>query len=294
MLVRGLVLVLALITAPVTVCAQQPAAPSTVADSTVEVRLRDGSVLFGRIVERNDVRIVLVTGSGARLELTMLQVESIRPARRDSAGRNLRSDPNPTRLFFAPTARPLPKGEGYIASYFLFFPMMGFAVTDRLMLAGGTPILPGLMGSIWYFAPKLTVYDSDKLSFAVGGLGFFAPVEDRSSVGILYGSSTYGSPDKAITLGAGWGYTTEAGNAGVSNRPVILVGGERRVSPTVKLVTENWIGYGDGELGGFVTGGARFIGDRLTADLGLGTALGVGGGCCLPMVNFVYSFGVGR
>ena len=71
---------------PVALVAQEPApVPAAVpalvpaaADSTFEIRLRDGSVFFGRIVERSETRVVVVTASGARIELSPMQIERIR------------------------------------------------------------------------------------------------------------------------------------------------------------------------------------------------------------------------
>lgn len=269
-----------------------PVAAPSVADSTVEVRLRDGSVVYGRIVERSESRVVLVTSSGARLEFEMIQVASIRPVTaRGSDGRYWAPDPNATRLFFSSTARPLAKGEGYVSSYFLFFPMVAYGATDRITLAGGTPILPGLLGELWYFAPKVTVLNRENLAVAVGALGFWFPeATDGASVGIAYAASTFGSPDKALTVGAGWGYFSNEGTTDFSSRPVFMIGGERRTSASVKLISENWLAFNGGSVDGIVSGGVRFIGARLSADLGMGTAMG-GGGCCIPMVNFVYAFG---
>lgn len=273
------------------VASAQGAPAPTVADSTVEVRLRDGSVLYGRVVERSESRLVLVTAGGARIELEMIQVASLRAVRaRGRGGEYWVPDPNATRLFFSSTARPVAKGEGYVSSYFLFFPMVAYGVTDRITLAGGTPILPGLMGELWYFAPKVTLLSRERLSVAVGALGFFIPeLSDGDSFGIGYLSGTMGSTENAVTVGAGWGYFSQDGTTEFSSRPVFMVGGERRTGASVKLITENWLAFGDGEIEGVVSGGARFIGSRLSADLGLGT--GLRGGCCFPMVNFVYAFG---
>ncbi len=47
-------------------------------------------------------------------------------------------NPNATRLFFAPTARMLKKGEGYFADYFIFFPTFTFGVTNNFTLGGGS------------------------------------------------------------------------------------------------------------------------------------------------------------
>lgn len=289
---RFLMAVLVLTLAPVALRAQS-ATPIASTDSTFEVRLRDGSVLYGRVVERTDTRIVVITGSGARIELTPVQVESIRPVTaRGPDGRVWIPDPNATRLFFSSTARPLAKGEGYLSNYFLFFPMLAYGVTNRITIAAGTPILPGLIGRMWYFAPKVTLAHREKLSVAVGALGFWIPELSQSgSAGIAYTSATYGSRDRAVTIGAGWGYLSNEGTTDFSSRPVIMLGGERRTSASIKLITENWLSIGDGQIGGFASGGVRFIGPRLSADLGLGGAIGESSACCLPMVNFVWSFG---
>ncbi len=80
--------------------------------------------------------------------------------------------------------------------------------------------------------------------------------------------------------------------ATVANAPVTVLGGETRVSRRVNLVTENWIYTGSGAKGGILSGGFRFIGDRLSADFGMIGAAGDGDlACCLPIVNFVWNFG---
>ncbi len=270
-----------------------PAARPAPSDTVVEVRLRDGSVLYGRVVEETPERIVVVTVTGVRLELPRAQVESMRiSAGRAVEGAFWAEDPNSTRLFFTSTARPLKKGDGYISSFMLFLPLVAYGVTDRFTIAGGTPILPDAFGRMWYFAPKYTVSKRERSAFAVGALGFVLPedVVDNGSVGIMYGAGTWGSRDRAITAGAGWGYVWTSGTSGVSNNPVIMLGGETRVSRRVKLITENWM-FTSGETEGFVSGGVRFIGDRLSADLGVGGFTGTTDGCCFPLVNFVYNFG---
>jgi hypothetical protein len=274
--------------------AQDAPTRPAVADGTIEVRLRDASVLYGRIVEEDDTRIVLLTNSGSRVEIQRAQIVSQRAVvGRSADGEFWTADPNPTRLFFTSTARPLPQGEGYVASYLLFLPFVAYGVTDRFTLAGGTPILPDVIGRVYYLAPKLTLLERERSAFAIGGLGFINAAEsDEGSVGIVYGVGTFGSREAAFTVGAGWGYATDGSSSGLSNDPVFVVGGETRVSRRVKLITENWLFFGGDGGGGLVSGGVRFIGDRLSADLGVAGAVGEsGGGCCVPLVNFVYSFG---
>lgn len=269
-----------------------PPTPPVSADSVTELRLVDGTVVRGQVIERTDAVIVLRTASGVRVEVPRSQVAQERMVAVRPSGEVWDEDPNLTRLFFTSTARPLARGEGYVSSYFLFFPFVAYGVTDRITIAGGTPIIPGLLGELFYVAPKVTVVNRERFAFALGALGFFAPeVLDEGSIGIVYGAATVGRPDAAVTLGAGWGYAATDVGSGFSNQPVFVLGGERRISRRVKLITENWFGVNDG-LSGLASAGVRFIGDRLSADLGLGGAIGAEDfGCCVPLVNFVWTFG---
>jgi hypothetical protein len=68
-----------------------------------------------------------------------------------------------------------------------------------------------------------------------------------------------------------------------------MVGGESRIGRRTKFLTENYFLPSEGV--GALSGGVRFFGERLSADFGLGVAFGDGDtACCLPLVNFVYSF----
>lgn len=291
----ALCLTCALLLAPAEELRAQDSAPvAAAADSAVEVRLRDGSVLIGRVDSQTDAQVVLVTRSGARVEIPRAEITSMRAVTLRAGGEVWMEDPNVSRLFFSSTGRALPKGEGYVSSFWLFMPFVGYGVTDRFTIAGGTPIIPGAFGEVFYIAPKFTVLDRGNTSFSLGALSFF--VTDRiteGNAGILYGVGTYGSKDNAITLGAGWFYAATDGYSDTSNEPVFMLGGERRISRRVKLVTENWLAVNPG-VSGLVSGGFRFIGDRLSADLGFAGMTGVESACCLPLVNFVWSFGGGR
>lgn len=271
--------------------AQDSASTPVVADSATEVRLKDGSVLIGRVESETATQVVLITRSGARVEIPRGEIVSMRRILLRGNGEAWAPDANGSRLFFSATGRPVPKGEGYVSAFWLFFPFVGYGVTDRFTIAGGTPIVPGAIGRVFYLAPKYTVLNRGNTSFSVGTLSFFVTEEiDEGNAGILYGAGTYGSGDNAITLGAGWFYAAGDGWSGTSNEPVFMLGGERRISRRVKLITENWLSVNPG-VNGVISGGFRFLGDRLSADLGFAGVTGVEAACCLPLINFVWSFG---
>lgn len=275
--------------------AQADTTRTPVADSTavLEVRLIDGSVIYGSILSADSARVVLRTVSGARLELHPSQIRS----QRSSAGSVVKGefwpeDPNHTRLLFTSTGRALGARQGYVSAYFLFFPMVAYGVTDRFTIAGGTPVIPGVMGELFYLAPKFTLSQRERSAISIGALAFALPDNmENGTFGITYGVGTFGTRDHALTVGAGWGFRWGGSEASLSNAPVLVLGGETRVSRRVKLLSENWI-YASGSGGtALLSGAVRFIGDRLSADLGVIGSSGQDLGCCLPMVNFVWNFG---
>ncbi len=281
--------------------ALQPAAAQTdtsrtpvVGSATVmEVRLRDGSVLYGTIERVAGDTFVLRTVSGVRMELTADQIKSQQRAVGSVVGGEYwPEDPNHTRLLFTSTGRALGAGEGYVSAYFLFFPMVAYGVTDRFTIAGGTPIIPGAMGEVFYVAPKFTVSQRERSAISVGALAFALPNDtDEGTFGIAYSAGTWGTRDRAITAGAGWGFQWGGGKSSMTNAPVLVLGGEARVSRRVKLLTENWVFPNGSDGFTLVSGAVRFIGERLSTDFGLMGAAQSGAGCCFPMVNFVWNFG---
>lgn len=190
-------------------------------------------------------------------------------------------DPNPTRLFFAPTGRSLRAGEAYLGGYEVMLPFVQYGVTDRFSIGGGTPLMfvDGGEHPFW-FTPKFQVVRDGSTAAAVGVL-HFANMGD-SSAGIAYAVVTQGTVDAAVTVGGGYAYASD--DPGRAGEPVVMAGGEKRLSKRLKVVTENYWFAGNGLL----SGGVRFLGDRLSVDLGLVSPLGSDITLVLPMVNFVW------
>lgn len=280
--------------------------PETVAvsDDVWEIRLADGSTIIGQVTAATPERLTVRTLAGATVEIQRNVIRSMSASGgtvRD--GRFWPADPNRTRLFFGPTGRMLDQGEGYISVFELFLPFASYGVSNYLTLAGGTPIIPEGIGRVWYFAPKAGGQIGERTSLSGGVLAFVDVGTDLSddldTFGILYGVATHGTDRNALTFGAGFGFAGED----VSSKPVFLLGGESRLSPRLTLLSENYfITYNDFDGQSETTGvaallslGLRFIGDRLSADAGLGFGLDSDEAlCCLPLVNFVYNFGGAR
>ena len=182
----------------------------------------------------------------------------------------------------------LKQGEGYFADYYVFFPCVTYGLTDRLTFGGGMSLFPGGTEQLFYFTPKVGIVSSEFTNLAVGALIIKWPGDfdgpSVTSIGILYGVGTFGSPDASITVGLGYGYSGD----NLAERPLVMIGGEKRLSKRTAFVTENWVYPGEDPL---VSGGLRFFGDKLCVDLGLVAVLGTeDAGFAGPYIDFVVTF----
>jgi hypothetical protein len=223
-------------------------------EKEVTVRLKDGTTVSGTVVDEKEA-----------------------PVRDD------------TRLFLAPTGRPLEGGEGYFSDHWVFFPGMAYGVTDNITLAGGISLIPGigLDEQAMYFTPKVGARLSDHVAVSVGGL--LARVGDNDdTLKIGYVVSTFGSTDHSLTAGLGFGQAGEGDTA-----PMLMIGGSTRLSKRLSLMTENWI-FPDGDFE-LLSAGLRFRGGRLTVDLAMLTSPeafeDLDGLPLVPWLSFSYHFG---
>ena len=246
--------------------AQNPATPPAATAPTHVLQLRDGSTLIGWLVS-DSAGVVRFRTAGGVLEFprdAVAELRAVSPTMMKN-GEYWFPDPNQTRLFFAPTGRMLSQGEGYFSDSYLFLANFAGGVTDHVTIAGGMSILPTndfFSNNVYYFTPKVGVYNSRRVNVAVGAVTGFIPFDSGHSFGVLYGVSTWGPPDAEVTAGLGYGYF----DGKFANSPTVMLGGSRRVSRRVALVTENYFFKSGDPLGlGY---GMRFFGEKLSVDLG--------------------------
>jgi len=280
-----------------------------IADSTrVQIlEMDDGSTLMGRILEIGAESVLFKS----RLGTNSIRIENIRsvrevPAEKVRKGKYWFPNPNATRLFFSPTGRMLEKGEKYFADYYILFPAFNIGIVDQFSFGGGFSIIPeiDLDRQLWYLTPKVGIVKGEKFNCAAGALIIRVPElfdddgdgdeniedEDRddwdpATAGILYGVGTYGSPDASLTLGLGYLY---AGHE-IAHKPIVLIGGERRISRRLAFVTENFFIPGEGKP--MVSYGCRFFGENLSIDLAFFRLLGEEPGFPgMPYIDFMVKF----
>jgi hypothetical protein len=266
-----------------------------IADSTkVQVITTvDKSKNVGRIIKVGEDDIVFKAEFGTII-IPIAKIKDIKeiPASSIKDGVYWFPNPNTTRLYFAPTAQMLKRGEGYFADYYLFFPAFAYGITNNFTIGGGMSLIPGasMDEQMFYFTPKIGLKAAKNFNIAAGALVVKMPNFDNENdesplVGILYGVGTVGNPDASFTLGLGYGFVDDE----FANKPMVVIGGEKRISRRTAFVSENWIMPGiDNPL---ISYGLRFFGEKMSVDLALINILGdefIFPG--VPYIDFVINF----
>ena len=252
-----------------------------------KILLHDGSMLLGSFVDSRPDTLTVRTLGGLVFEIPDSSITGVTalPAGYGT-GRWSATDPNQSRLFFAPTGRKLKPGSLYFADYYVLFPTLAAGITDHFSITGGVSLIPAADRQAYYVAPKWTFEVSANTGIAAGCMVLKIPEE--KALELVYASGTHGNDVRSVTLGIGVPFNRDArGNI------ILVAGGETQVSNRIKLITENWIITGPGGFGLF-SGGVRFFGERLSVDLALIAVrelLEENGFPFIPYVDFAVFFG---
>lgn len=280
---------LALLLSTATVKAQ-PTQPQI--NSTVAISLTDGTRLEGTIISTDATSLTIAATNGLEVKVPRAQIATIKSL--TDAPRPVFSDPDNTRLIFAPTARALRRGSGYFSDYYVFFPGISYGLSTSLGLTAGMSVLPGIAPTeqLFTIAPKLTLYSDPQNAIAIGTLHAFNPGEGAAGIAFVVGTRC--DKRRSLTLGLGLCYARESGEkTDFAEHLILLVGGYQRLSPNLGLVSENWLIGGGVDLASQPFALAlRFSGKNLSTDLGIiliGEVLKEG--FPIPWLSFAYRFG---
>ncbi len=287
-------------------------ADETVAvERPVSIELLDGSRLRGRLVTEDDRGLTLRLESGSELRLARADVAAILP--RGESEEPPPADPNATRLLFAPTGRPLAKGDGYFSDHYVLFPGFAYGLTDHFSIGAGMSTIPGLGAGeqLFYVAPRLAWQLRDRSALSLGvlyaGGGGWDDDGDGGAAVLGYGVGTFGGPAKSVSIGLGFGATRRTTHEYLgrgqfrSSRswdwreaPIVMLGGSVQVGRNTALVSENWLFLGDDfDLAEQPLALAlRLFGRRLSADVGVIVfPAALDEGFPLPWLSITYGFG---
>lgn len=248
--------------------------------------LRDGQRFVGT-VESEGSTIVVRTPGGARIEFLAAELETREPlSARVRGGKLYVSDPNASRYLYGPSAFMLKQGQGYFAQKELLFSSIAYGVTDWLTLQTGGVIPAWFVedGFNLIGALKLGTSITDFVHVAAGVQSFFLPTEEAAA-GLAFASLTLGVRDGNVTVSGGLPFSYRDGSR-ITGDALLTLSASMRISPSMALVTENWLILGQDFVVGSVAG--RFFGDRLATDVGVIVVSDVE--FPIPWLGFAYNF----
>ena len=254
-------------------------------DSGREVRIdlnTDDNEYLGKIDALTEAEVT-ITSKASSFTFQLSNIASVMIV--DPGNKESRWFKNRTRnrLFITQTALSNGAGTGYYQNIYIFLSNISYSPTNFLTVSAGFSNIPRLTldGDFFILSAKLNTPIAAGFNLGVSGTMFAVSKETAGYVNLL-GTYTYKSLDLSAGLGAGVaeGETSEA---------VAVFGFQYRFGPRIALVTENFRIPGlDGVLYSF---GPRFIGKRMSADLGLfGSTESEDAAFLVPYVSFSVAF----
>lgn len=267
-------------------------AHAQVTDSTlIQIETNDGNEFVGKIVAEDSIKIVLKTDNLGEITIKQSDVKSrtIVEVQQIKDGKLWFANPQSTRYFWAPNAYGLKKGEGYYQNIYVFWNQFSFGISDNFSIGGG--IIPlFLFGEATpvFITPKISIpIQKNKFSIGAGALLGTIIGDDSGVYGLLYGITTFGSPDNNVSLGLAYGFTGQDW----ANSPLINISGLFRISKRGYLITENYyVNSEDGSVGVIGLGG-RWIIKKASLDFMLLMPYGTEGNfIAFPAIGFTIPF----
>ena len=242
--------------------------PGEVIGQSYSVETVKGTLFNGTLRDASDLTLTFETRELGLVTIQRVNMRQLMTQTPEQERRGFDYVGNGTRMFLAPTARNLRRGEGEVQVIDIFLTGINYGVTDNISVGLLVPIIPVIGVPFVVVTPKVSVPLSDKLRVGAGMLYGFATGAGggRGSAGVGYGLATYGTADTNLTFGLGYSFD---GSGGGSSSPVGVIGANVRVSRLFSLVNETYLANFDSNGGFGGLAGVRYASPRFSGSLGM-------------------------
>jgi len=254
----------------------------------------DGNEFIGIIQEQTTEKIRIKTDKLGVITIPANEVKRITPVTQVLAkdGTYWLDNPQSTRYLWAPNGYSLKKGEGYYQNIWILFNQAVYGITDHF--SAGIGVMPlflfgGTATPAWITAKYSVPVVKDKVNLGAGALMGTVIGEESATFGILYGITTFGSRDKNLNIGLGWGFA----DGEMARNPTVNISAMIRTGAKGYFLTENYfIGTTDNFVVLMSLGGRRII-KNVGLDFGAMIPLGadIGEFVAIPWLGLSIPFG---
>lgn len=250
-----------------------------VPDSTRTVRIEtiDGNVFVGFVVTEDSSALVIKTENLGEIKIPRNNIKSKTELKEVKKVGSKFWLPNPqsSRYFWAPNGYGLEKGSSYYQNIWVLYNQFSTGLSDNFSIgAGMLPLfLFGATATPFWIVPKLSIPVVEN-KFNVGTGAFLGTIigEQTGVFGLLYGTTTFGSRDKNLSLGLAYGFA----DGEWMKVPIINVSCLVRTGPKGYFVSENYIIPFEGEVVVLISAGGRSIIRNVGLDYSLWIPLSLG------------------
>ena len=253
----------------------------------------DGNEYIGIIEEQTAEKVRIKTDKLGEITIPATEIKKISEVTQvvTKDGAYWLDNPQSTRYFWAPNGYNLKSGEGYYQNVWILFNQAVYGLTDHF--SAGVGVMPlflfdGAPTPAWIMAKFSLPVVENKINLVAGALVGTVIGEGNTGFGILYGISTFGSKDRNLNIGLGWGF---AGGE-MAEKPTINIGTMLRTGPKGYFISENYfIGTPDEFVVMMMVGGRRII-KRTGLDFGaiLPISSEMDGFIIIPWLGFTIPF----
>lgn len=225
-----------------------------------QVETLDGNVFNGTLIHEDSLSVRMKTEKFGELTFQRQDIKSFKELKGvvQADGRIWLPNSQSARYFWAPNGYGLEKGEGYYQNIWILYNQVSVGLTKNFSIgAGMLPLfLFGGAPTPVFLVPKFS-FPLVKEKVNLGAGAFLGTIlgEETGVFGLLYGTSTFGSRDKNLSVGLAYGFADDQ----MMDIPIINISGMVRVGPRGYLLTENYIITGAGETVVFMSLGGRSI-----------------------------------
>lgn len=249
------------------------------------IETNDGSIYIG-MVQKSDGEVVVLETKNIGV-ITIPRAEIVLMTKGDSevVYRNKKLESSSfshSRYFFSPNSYNMKKGEGYYHNFMVFMNQASYGINDYISIGAGLVPLFLFEGSSspFWITPKVSIpIVENKFNLGAGALLGTIIGEGAGVAGIAYGLATYGSRERNINLGVGYGFV----DGETTESAIINLSGMTNVSRRTTLMFESYL-ISDVFL---VAAGGRTNLGKVSLDYGLFTAFE---GFAFPLLGLVIPF----
>jgi hypothetical protein len=232
------------------------------------IETNDGNEYVGTVFKRDPEEIVLETENLGLITIRMVDVhtmEVVTPQQMKQGG-VWTENPQGARYFWVPNGYGLKRGEGYYQNTLVLVNQASVGLSDHFSIGVGmVPLFLFRGPTPAWITPKFSIpVVKDKVNIGVGALIGTVLGEQNTSFGIAYGVTTFGSRDKNISLGVGYGFA----DGGWADTPTFSLSGMIRAGKRQYFVSENYLINTGDEIFGLLSFGGRTVWSRISLDYG--------------------------